>query len=566
VELKSGDYAIQNLVRNVKHEEKFNYKQKKSSLWENLENMGRFNAYNVIELGPFEGIDNVWKDQPCFVVGAGRSLRGFDFSQLDGLNTIGINHVIEDYDRFKWFMFLDDRFLMRTTYDIKNYTGKIFASSKCRMLPQNDCVRFKPKTSNRAVSTKIENGLWNNRMTGIAALNLAIITGANPIYLLGFDCGTGEGSDYHYKKDYTAADQTEERREKYVNSARFFDKFEPWKDRIINCSLESNITTFKKMPFKKIKLKPAPIKKEKIEISRDPVICHVGTMQNIDQMGTISRTVYNETIGKHIYTNIESDKIPNADIYLLECFINGAKRYEEFKAQNNGKIISLIHSSSSCRPSIYSDQVVNISYTWKGIWQSRGIDSRMIYAGIDTKLYDCKKDYTKKTFGRITRYSRGKVHPEWNNIIGRVLDKYKDSRCYMISNNYPEINQKRLNIIRDIKINEEERKAKYLAKINLFADAHNTFKETFSLCLLEAMASGCAIVLLRGQNAMEEILGNSGYICTTIKEFEDTIIKLLPDSEKMRELGLLAKSRAKDFETKTMIKKWNQLFKDMLNG
>ena len=79
--------------------------------------------------GQFDGIMNSWKDEPCFVVGTSRAIEGFDFNLLNGLHTIGINHLIEDWDLMEWFIFLDQRFLNKTTYDITNFKGKIFAAS-----------------------------------------------------------------------------------------------------------------------------------------------------------------------------------------------------------------------------------------------------------------------------------------------------------------------------------------------------------------------------------------------------------------------------------------------------
>ncbi|MGE5810397.1 MAG: hypothetical protein ACM339_02775, partial [Ignavibacteria bacterium] len=66
---------------------------------------------NILEHPNYMNIKNVWLNEPCFIVGAGPALKefiaevGFDF--LNGKHTIGINHVIEDYDKFEWFFFLD---------------------------------------------------------------------------------------------------------------------------------------------------------------------------------------------------------------------------------------------------------------------------------------------------------------------------------------------------------------------------------------------------------------------------------------------------------------------------
>ena len=178
--------------------------------WEKLDDIGRFALDMKIKLGDkngsFDNIKDAWKGQPCFVVGASINLRGFDLKKLEGFHSIGINHMIEYYDGFEWFIFLDNRFLNKTSYDINKFKGKIFTSNRCRLLPNSlDWVRFKPKPFNSHPDEDIRRGLFNGSLTGLCALNLAIISGASPIYLLGCDTPKMETShmDYHYQKNYT---------------------------------------------------------------------------------------------------------------------------------------------------------------------------------------------------------------------------------------------------------------------------------------------------------------------------------------------------------------------------
>jgi glycosyltransferase involved in cell wall biosynthesis len=527
--------------------------------WRDLVNMGRM-SFDPSILGPFTGIRDVWKNEPAIVVGAGPSLKDFDLSQIDNMHSIGINHVIEDYDNFEYFLFLDDRFLSKTTYDINKYKGKIFSSNKCRNLPGLNNVRFKTRSHKDKIDLNIEKGLFNGMLSALSALHLALITGANPIYLIGVDCGGGTPDNYHYKVNYTGASKGIERHKKYEGTAGFFKAFTPYKDRIKNMSEISNIKTFEKASVDEFKKDIKPVKRNK-----EPVVCHVIKMNNMEEMGDISRQVYSMGYGKHIYCRL-GEKLPKADIYLLECFINGAKQFEMFDKPKGSKVISLIHSSSSCKPAKCSDEVIVLTKAWQDMYTKRGTKSKWIHAAIDTQIYHKRIDYTNKVFGRITRYSPGKVHPNWNQVMLNVLERVEESKCIMFTGRNARLtNHERLTIDDSIKINDHELKAEKLAQLSIFADMHNTFVETFSLCLLEAMAAGLAIVLYSktAQPSMIEVIGDAGIICKTEKEFEDTIVRLLNNPEEKKEWGSKARLRAEEFTVTKMIDKYDKIFKDL---
>jgi len=559
-------------IRKQKRWDKYNI----NKTWQQIDQMGVFYD-GKIRLGPFEGINRAWQNEPCFIVGGSKALEGIDLKKLDGMHTIGINHVIEDYDGFEWFIFLDQRFLDRTTYDINKFKGKIFASNKTVFFGEN-IIRFRGKSQTEKVTTNIEDGLWNCSLTGLCAVNLAICAGANPIYLLGMDNKPEYNHEnYHYKKDYTGEDKSEKRFKKYLGANGYHKEYEViGRNRIFNVCPGGVMPFYKQIAFNDIDLskikKKAKKENKQIKISgvrKTATICHLISMNSMDEMGDISRQVYNLTDGKHIYSNINNKVHPKADIYLLECFINGAERYIHFQKPARSKVISIIHSSSGCLPAICSDRVINLTTAWQKVINKKGFKSDVIYAGIEIDKYNMKPDYSKKTFGRITRNSPGKVHPEWHSVVKNVLGEYDDAKCYMITDNPKAtvyIDHERMKYITDVKINETERKVKELSRFSVFADAHNTFQETFSLGLLEAMASAQAIVMLKGQPAMEEVLGGAGIICDSIPEFEKTIIELLPDAERKAELGNRARKRAHFFTVKKMVDEYNKIFAEVMNG
>jgi glycosyltransferase involved in cell wall biosynthesis len=534
--------------------------------WDFLDEAGRVDLSPRYQLGPFNGIKDCWKNEPCIVVATGPSLKDFDLNRIQGVHSIGINHIIEDYDKFEWFFFLDQRFLNRTTYNIRSFNGKIFCQNTCSPPPGLNVVKFKTlKNRQKLVSLDIAKGLYNGCLSGLSALHLALIAGAKPIYLIGFDCGGGDFKNYHYKKEYTGATHNQEKYIKYKKTAGYFESFKPWAGRIINLSQISTIKTFKKVNVDTIplfKLKP------KVKVQKKVMeICHIIAMKDMSEMGDISRQVYNLGKGRHTFCNIEN-KPPKADIYLLECFINKSKKFVNFqKPYPNSKVISIIHSSSVCMPATISDKVVTLTKAWQQVIQRKKFPSVVIPAGIDINNYRYIVDYSKKTFGRITRYSPGKVHPQFNQVALNILKRYPNSKCIVYSNKSPKwLKHDRFIVDNSIKIYEHEKKAQKLSQLTIFADAHNTFQETFSLALLEAMAAGlCCVMYSKNPNpAMKEVLGNTGIWCNSIEEFQRKIIELLPYAQVKKEWGKKAKNRAFNYSIDNMIRKYNQLFEEVL--
>ncbi len=211
------------------------------------------------ELGPFDGVDGAWKDEPCFLLsgskGLGNALAdGLRFEALRGFHTIAVNHVVEDYPEAEWLIFLDKRLLTISPMDIMGrYKGRMFAHIKARLTPSERVTVF--YTQNDGPSEHIVQGLYSFVATGLTAINLALISGARPIYLLGVDNGglKSNVNGTHYKPHYTGERKGHGDFEKFKQRIpEMLLRYAPWSDRFVNVDPLGDITVFRKMRVRDI--------------------------------------------------------------------------------------------------------------------------------------------------------------------------------------------------------------------------------------------------------------------------------------------------------------------------
>lgn len=147
--------------------------------------------------------DGAWSGSPCFIIGGGPSLDGFDWGLLDRRERrmIGINRAFEAFNPTMVFT-------MDTSFINRLYRGEYGAAAAERFRDLRSLkvclVRDDPpvslpegillvkhwrsyKEAMRAFSFSMSEGIGHGNNSGYAALNLACCLGASPIYLLGFD-------------------------------------------------------------------------------------------------------------------------------------------------------------------------------------------------------------------------------------------------------------------------------------------------------------------------------------------------------------------------------------------
>jgi hypothetical protein len=137
-----------------------------------------------------------WEGEDCYIVGGGESLKEFDWSVLEGKNTIAINRAHEEFKPSIVF-FTDHRFyqwVMQGVYGWPARESFLNPDVKRVMLCNNkfeypDFIQILPsKFPVDIFTTTLKDGLCRSTNSTVSAMNLAWLMGAKRIFLLGVDC------------------------------------------------------------------------------------------------------------------------------------------------------------------------------------------------------------------------------------------------------------------------------------------------------------------------------------------------------------------------------------------
>jgi glycosyltransferase involved in cell wall biosynthesis len=525
--------------------------------WEWLVRKGLLDQ-SALEARNYSTIDGCWAGEPCYIFGSGPPLKDVldrvGWEKFRGRHTIGINHTIEEWDGFEWFFFLDRRFLEKTTYDITRFKGKIFAQATTGLKMGGNIVVFhcSPRPG-----TTLEEGLYDGNLSGLAALNLAIITGANPIYLLGFGMGAGGSADaYHYRPDYTAEVKDPKRFHKFQKVLSKFAIFSQYTHRIIHVTPGKDIPEFKKVGPDEFASK---INAEKPRTGLKVV--HLSLSDDPKVHSEITRHVLSECRGDHVLVDLNKGIIPSAGLYIVEHFLSTDRAVQSLTPAVKARAICIVHTQG-CVPPPGFLRVVSLTAAWKKILEGKGVNSVLIRGGIDLAPYGVPA-YEAKIFGRMTRWSPGKIHPEWNRICAEILDEMPESRCLFFvdkanEGGRPKLQHQRMVYSDECKINMD--KAPFLQRLSVYVHANGSFRETMSLACVEAMAAGLPVVYLTEKTGvLEEVIGPGGVRCMDIGQTKDAIKTLLNDPAMCADIGKRGKEQARLWDKDRMIREFNAL-------
>ena len=140
--------------------------------------------------------DQRFKGQDVYIIGGGPSLNGFKWDKLLNKNTIGCNSAFRLGSRVCGICFFSDYAWFEEFYkELKNYKGTLITHyPKYKDAPE-DWLYWMPRGTSK--------GLYADRLsycgnTGCGAINLALLLGAQRVFLLGIDCKAGKDNKQNW--------------------------------------------------------------------------------------------------------------------------------------------------------------------------------------------------------------------------------------------------------------------------------------------------------------------------------------------------------------------------------
>jgi hypothetical protein len=180
---------------------------------------------------------NQFKNEKCFVIAGGPSLRGFDFTRLKNEYTIGINYINKVFH--PWMLISWDKVCYNwlKTQLIKSILVMVDVSNS-----NFDRCYYVRSAGDYGRPYEIDR-IFIGTHTGYAAINLALALGFSSIYLLGFDYKPDESGNYHVTDDWGHPKDIDQRLNRFRKEIGRYPEY--IKDKqIINLNPGSELKSF----------------------------------------------------------------------------------------------------------------------------------------------------------------------------------------------------------------------------------------------------------------------------------------------------------------------------------
>jgi len=204
-----------------------------------------------------------WKGRRCFIIGGGTSLKGFDFSKLQGELIIAVNRAME-FVPFATIMIAQDARLwgwyesgdlgLEAKEKFNNFKG-YKAWVNCQSFPYPEdlyIIDTKHSSDFNWKTYDYAGGIPLCTNTGLDALCLAVCLGASDIYLLGFDCYGKEGKTANFHAGYPDNNDDVIYKDIFLPNFRDLAVHINKKANVINLNPKSTLNCFKFGEFKDI--------------------------------------------------------------------------------------------------------------------------------------------------------------------------------------------------------------------------------------------------------------------------------------------------------------------------
>lgn len=201
--------------------------------------------------------EDSWRGRRCFIIGGGESLKDFDYSQLNGELTIGINKVFMYYDPTLLYS-MDTRFYgwirqgVLSKFDNADVVTRWNSVRAPKLfLAPHSSIGFDPsiylvrRSNNEGLPNNFAEGIWGGDNSGFGALVVAMLLGANPIYLLGYDMQCKMHSHFHKGYPEQSIERTRQKVERFRKTfERFAEAFRARGCQIVNLNPDSALKCF----------------------------------------------------------------------------------------------------------------------------------------------------------------------------------------------------------------------------------------------------------------------------------------------------------------------------------
>jgi len=215
---------VLNKIHNVKQniqKRNFNHQQRINRRVNDENSLGVNNPINFIT----EKLPQTNRDI-CFVIGGGPSLSGFDFTDLNGFDTIAVNKAVEFIPNPTYFVTTDYSYFMkasltldqikqktRSTYFIANMSHSYMAYKNNQIVDTRrhfvyeDLYKYTGviQAYNKIPFGDTVENFSHGDNSGHCGIQLALLMGYKKIYLLGFDLNNEGQSHFHHS--YRDSDQ-----------------------------------------------------------------------------------------------------------------------------------------------------------------------------------------------------------------------------------------------------------------------------------------------------------------------------------------------------------------------
>ena len=197
---------------------------------------------------------SAWKGRRVFVLGGGPSLGKIDPGLLSGENVIGTNRAYERFPECQILVSTDNPFWKDSRSgiygDVVKQLFKEYSGAKIGLVSLSDPepgILYLRNAGKDGIPISFSSGVYHGNNSGYMAVQIALLLGCDPIYLLGFDMRFSDDGRSHFHGGHPRKTQVKDFSKMLPSFKKLSESVPLW--RIINLTEGSRMICF---PMQKI--------------------------------------------------------------------------------------------------------------------------------------------------------------------------------------------------------------------------------------------------------------------------------------------------------------------------